>query len=453
MVTRSNTARKADLEKAVAESFSRYAARNPRSREEDLKAADYMPGGNTRTVIFHPPFPLTIARGEGQYVEDIDQNRYTNFVGEFGAGLFGHSNPDIAAAITRAVSDGWVLGGPNRYERILAAELVNRFPSIDRIRFTNSGTEANMMAISISRVVSGRSKVMVFEGAYHGASETGVTSLFPRGNLPFPFPELTSAGTPAAERQVLVAPFNDADVLRRLLTRHAGEVAAVIVEPLQRCTPPLPGFLEAVRAACTAHDVLLIFDEVVTGFRLAYGGAQEYYGVVPDLAALGKIIGGGYPLAAVAGSSEIMSYFSRPDARGVPVAQVGTLNGNPIAAAAGLATLEILRRPGSYERLEEVGQRLRDQLQATLREHEVPGQVLGEGPIFHLVFTDQPVQNYRDMLTGDSEKNRVFHEALMANGVLKPAAKGYASLVHSDEDLAETAKVFDAAMAQVARLS
>ena len=192
---------------------------------------------------------------------------------------------------------------------------------------------------------------------------------------------------------------------------------------------------------------------MVTGFRFAYGGAQEYYGVVPDLAALGKIIGGGYPLAAVVGSAEMMSCFSRPDARGVAVAQVGTLNGNPIAAAAGLATLEILRRPGSYERLLAVGDRLRDQLQATLREHEVPGQVLGEGPVFHLVFTEQPVHTYRDMLSGNAEKNRVFHDALMANGVLKPAAKGYASLVHSDDDLGETAKAFDAAMAQVARLS
>lgn len=227
----------------------------------------------------------------------------------------------------------------------------------------------------------------------------------------------------------------------------------MIIEPFQRALSPLPGFLQRLREVTAQYGIPLIFDEVVTGFRFAYGGAQEYYGVVPDLAALGKIIGGGYPLAAVVGSTEMMSYFSQPDARGTAVAQVGTLNGNPIAAAAGLATLEILRRPGSYERLREIGQRLRDQLQATLREHEVPGQILGEGPVFHLVFTEQPVRTYQDTLTGDANRNRVFHEALMANGVLKPSAKGYASLVHSDEDLAETAKVFDAAMAQVARLS
>ena len=251
----------------------------------------------------------------------------------------------------------------------------------------------------------------------------------------------------------MIAPFNDLERAAAIIEAHHDELGAVIVEPFQRALSPLPGFLQGLRDVTAHYGIPLIFDEVVTGFRFAYGGAQEHYGVVPDLAALGKIIGGGYPLAAVVGGSEIMSFFSQPDARGVPVAQVGTLNGNPVAAAAGLATLEILRRPGSYERLQDVGERLRDQLQATLREHQVPGQVLGEGPVFHLVFTEQPVQTYRDTLAGDSRRNRVFHEALMANGVLKPSAKGYASLVHSDEDLAETAKVFDAAMAEVARLS
>ena len=263
-----------------------------------------------------------------------------------------------------------------------------------------------------------------------------------------------SSGIPEClEQEVLIAPFNDLDRTTAIIERHHDELGAVIIEPFQRALSPLPGFLQGLREITAQYGIPLIFDEVVTGFRFAYGGAQETYGVVPDLAALGKIIGGGYPLAAVVGGTEMMSYFSQPDARGTAVAQVGTLNGNPVAAAAGLATLEILRRPGSYERLHDVGQRLRDQLQATLREHDVPGQVLGEGPVFHLVFTDQPVHTYQDTLTGDTNKNRVFHDALMANGVLKPSAKGYASLVHSDEDLAETAKVFDAAMAQVARSS
>ena len=193
-----------------------------------------------------------------------------------------------------------------------------------------------------------------------------------------------------------------------IIEGHHDDLGAVIIEPFQRALSPLPGFLQGLREATAQYGIPLIFDEVVTGFRFAYGGAQEYYGVVPDLAAMGKIIGGGYPLAAVMGKTEMMSYFSQPDAHGTPVAQVGTLNGNPVAAAAGLATLKILRRPGSYERLHEVGQRLRDQLQATLREHDVPGQVLGEGPVFHLMFTDQPVRTYQDSLTSDANKIGCF---------------------------------------------
>ncbi len=204
----------------------------------------------------------------------------------------------------------------------------------------------------------------------------------------------------------------------------------------------------------TAHyGFPLIYDDVVTGFRFAYGGAQEYYGVTPDIAALGKIIGGGYPLAAVVGKAEIMASFAQPNDAGVSVAQVGTLNGNPVAAAAGLATLEVLRQPGTYERLREVGQRLRDQLEATLREHSVAGQVLGDGPIFQVVFTEQPVQTYRDGLNVDRQKHRLFHDELLNHGVLKSPSKGYSSLVHSDADLEETAKAFDAAMAHVARAS
>jgi glutamate-1-semialdehyde 2,1-aminomutase len=195
----------------------------------------------------------------------------------------------------------------------------------------------------------------------------------------------------------------------------------------------------------------LIFDEVVTGCRFAYGGAQEYYGVVPDLAALGQIIGGGYPLAAVVGKAEIMEHFVRPDADGLSVAQVGTLNGNPIAATAGLATLHELQQSGVYERLRALGQQLRSLLEATLHEHRVPGQVLGDGPLFHVLFTDRPVCTYRDTLAADASKHRLFHQQLLHHGVLKSPSKGYISLVHSEADITATAKAFDAAMAQVAR--
>ena len=418
------------------------------------QARQYFPGASNGNAALSGDHSFVIAGGQGAHVFDPEGRRWIDYLLGSGPMIVGHAHPEVNAAVRDQLDKGSTFFSINDKSIELAGEIIDAVACADQLRFTSTGSEATFFALRVARAFRGRDKILKFEGGFHGNHDYAVMSTEGQAVSDGPYGVRGSSGIPEClVQEVLIAPFNDLERTAAILETHHDELGAVIIEPFQRALSPVPGFLQGLREATAHYGIPLIFDEVVTGFRFAYGGAQEYYGVVPDLAALGKIIGGGYPLAAVAGRSEIMSYFSRPDARGVPVAQVGTLNGNPIAAAAGLATLEILRRPGSYERLEEVGQRLRDQLQATLREHEVPGQVLGEGPVFHLVFTDQPVQNYRDMLTGDSEKNRVFHEALMANGVLKPAAKGYASLVHSDEDLAETAKVFDTAMAQVARLS
>ena len=418
------------------------------------QARQYFPGASNGNAALSGDHSFVIAGGQGAHVFDPEGRRWIDYLLGSGPMIVGHAHPEVNAAVRDQLDKGSTFFSINDKSIELAGEIIDAVACADQLRFTSTGSEATFFALRVARAFRGRDKILKFEGGFHGNHDYAVMSTEGQAVSDGPYGVRGSSGIPEClVQEVLIAPFNDLERTAAILETHHDELGAVIIEPFQRALSPVPGFLQGLREATAHYGIPLIFDEVVTGFRFAYGGAQEYYGVVPDLAALGKIIGGGYPLAAVAGRSEIMSYFSRPDARGVPVAQVGTLNGNPIAAAAGLATLEILRRPGSYERLEEVGQRLRDQLQATLREHEVPGQVLGEGPVFHLVFADQPVQNYRDMLTGDSEKNRVFHEALMANGVLKPAAKGYASLVHSDEDLAETAKVFDAAMAQVARLS
>ena len=418
------------------------------------QARQYFPGASNGNAALSGDHSFVIAGGQGAHVFDPEGRRWIDYLLGSGPMIVGHAHPEVNAAVRDQLDKGSTFFSINDKSIELAGEIIDAVACADQLRFTSTGSEATFFALRVARAFRGRDKILKFEGGFHGNHDYAVMSTEGQAVSDGPYGVRGSSGIPEClVQEVLIAPFNDLERTAAILETHHDELGAVIIEPFQRALSPVPGFLQGLREATAHYGIPLIFDEVVTGFRFAYGGAQEHYGVVPDLAALGKIIGGGYPLAAVAGRSEIMSYFSRPDARGVPVAQVGTLNGNPIAAAAGLATLEILRRPGSYERLEEVGQRLRDQLQATLREHEVPGQVLGEGPVFHLVFTDQPVQNYRDMLTGDSEKNRVFHEALMANGVLKPAAKGYASLVHSDEDLAETAKVFDTAMAQVARLS
>ena len=400
MVTRSNTARRADLEKAVRGSFARYIARNPRSREEDLKAADHMPGGNTRSSIFHPPFPLTIAMGEGQYVEDIDHNRYTNFVGEFGAGLFGHSNGVIAVAIQRAISDGWVLGGPNRHERILAAELVKRFASIERIRFTNSGTEANMMAISISRVVSGRSKVMVFEGGYHGG-----VFLFSHGGSPINAPF-----------DYVMAPFNDTAATVALVEHHADDLACVVIEPIQGSGGMIQAdraFLEALRSITHRHGVILIFDEVVTS-RLSGGGLQEILGVTPDMTTLGKYIGGGAAFGAFGGRADIMARFDprSPEA----VAHAGTFNNNVITHAAGVAAMTQVYTPEIARTFNARGEAFRERLNDLIGHHRLPMVVTGRGSIMQIHCCEGPLKNEHDADKDDELKTHLLFHELLARG-------------------------------------
>jgi glutamate-1-semialdehyde 2,1-aminomutase len=299
----------------------------------------------------------------------------------------------------------------------------------------------------LARAFAGKPKLLKFEGAYHGANEAGVTSLFPSKRLDFPQPEHTSAGTPSVDRELLVAPYNDLETTVDIIRRHRDELAGVIMEPLQRCTPPKPGFLEGVRKACDESGILLIFDEVVTGFRLAYGGAQEYYGVVPDLCTLGKVIGGGFPLAAIAGKAEIMAHFDRNKVGDENfLVQIGTLSGNPVASAAGLATMAILKRPGAYERIHGTGRELMRTLGGLLNEAGIPAQISGEPPLFDIVFTDQPVRDYRGTLTGDAELLRRFNALLRQRGILKGESKYYISLAHTPDDIAFTIDAWKSAI-------
>jgi glutamate-1-semialdehyde 2,1-aminomutase len=248
--------------------------------------------------------------------------------------------------------------------------------------------------------------------------------------------------------EVLVAPFNDLESTRSIITRFQEELAAVIVEPFQRVIPPAPGFLQGVREVTQGYGIPLIFDEVVTGFRFAYGGAQEYYGVIPDIACLGKVLGGGFPLAAVAGREEIMRHFD-PELEGQSefVPQIGTLSGNPIAAVAGLATLEQLRQPGTYRRLFETGARVRRGLEQLLREAEIPAQVVGEDPVFDVYFTPEPIVDYRSTLKADVPLYRRFSAALMDLGILKGPSKFYLSLAHGDAEVERTLESVGAAIA------
>jgi glutamate-1-semialdehyde 2,1-aminomutase len=334
----------------------------------------------------------------------------------------------------------------------LAEEITRAVPCAEQVRYTSSGSEATFFALRVARAFRKREKIMKFEGGFHGTHDYALMSVVPRSPKAFPAPMMDSAGVPhAIEAEVLIAPYNDLATAEALIAAHHDELAAVLIEPYQRTIVPAPGFLAGLRAATRRHDVPLIFDEIVTGFRFAYGGAQEYYGVVPDLAAYGKVVAGGFPLACIAGPKTIMRHFDAA-LEGTPdyVWQAGTFNGNAIACAAGLATLAELRKPGMYERLFKTGTRLRDGLAAAARKHGVPAQVSGEPPVFDILFTDRPVIDYRATLTADRDRIKRFNQELVRRHVVKAVNKIYVSLAHTDRDVDETIDIFDQALAAIA---
>jgi glutamate-1-semialdehyde 2,1-aminomutase len=317
------------------------------------------------------------------------------------------------------------------------------------MRFCASGTEATMYCLRLARAATGKTRILKFEGAYHGANEAGVTSLFPNKNLPFPQPELTSAGTPSAARELLVAPYNELEPTAAIVRAHRAELAGIIIEPLQRCTPPELGFLEGVRALASEANVPLIFDEVVTGFRLAYGGAQEYYGVVPDLVAYGKALGGGYPIGAFAGRRDLMAQVEESRIGGADyVWMASTLGGNPISTAAANAALAVLRAAGTYEKFHALGRAFREGLARVLRERQIRAQVIGDGPLAQVVFTEKPVNNYRSTAKGDKARARKLMLGLFRRGVfVNPmGTKLYLSLAHDPALLAAFLDRFDDAL-------
>jgi len=299
-----------------------------------------------------------------------------------------------------------------------------------------SGSEADMYAMRLARAYTGRPKILKFEGGYHGMSAEAQMSLAPTARVNFPMPVPDSAGIPASVgADMLIAPFNDPVFLRSIIEEHGQSIAGIIIEPLQRLIPPLPSFLETVRELCTKAGIVLIFDEIVTGFRLAYGGAQEAYGVVPDVCTLGKVIGGGFALAAIAGNVEIMAHFDKAvvgDSRWLM--QLGTLSGSPIAAVAGLKTLEILRRDGSYDRLRNSGERIMNMHRTALDAAGVPHQIIGNPVLFDVVFSEHPVTNYREHQRENTVQNGMFNESMRRSGILKAPNKIYTSLALEEAD-------------------
>jgi glutamate-1-semialdehyde 2,1-aminomutase len=363
--------------------------------------------------------------------------------------LIGHARPEVVEAVTAQAALGSNFAYVNEHSLGLAEEIIRLSAACVALRFCASGTEATMYCQRLARAFSGRARILKFEGAYHGADETGVTSLFPTKFRDFPEPDPTSAGIDVADR-VLVAPYNDLAATRAIIEAHGPEIAAVIVEPLQRCTPPLEGFLEGLRAVTAEHGVLLIFDEVVTGFRLAYGGAQEYYGVVPDLVAYGKALGGGYPIGAFGGRTDIMDLV-REDRMGGDgyVWVASSLGGNPVSTAAARAALRVFSGDGVYDRLHGLGAYLRAGLRRVLDGRQIKAQIIGDGPLAQVVFSDRPVFDYRSTRAGDAAKGRAVMLGLFARQVfLNPmGTKLYLSLAHDEAACDEFLTRFDETLA------
>ena len=396
------------------------------------RARDVLPAGGFGN--FDPG--IFIARGEGGRVWDEDGNEYVDLLIGSGPMLLGHGHPEVIEAVLEQLPKGATFFANNARGVELAEDIRAAVPCAERTRYVTSGGEADMYAIRLARAHTGRGRILKFEGGYHGMSAEAQMSLAPDREVNFPRAVPDSAGIPrAVEDSVLVAPFNDLAAAASLLAEH-DDIAAVIVEPLQRIIPPREGFLAGLRDLCDRHGVLLIFDEIVTGFRLEYGGAQERYGVVPDICALGKIIGGGFPLAAVCAGAGIMAHFDiEAVGREKWLMQLGTLSGNPVAAAAGRKTMEVLRRDGAYDRLKALGSELWKIQSEALTAAGIAHRMVGDATLFDVLFTERDPVDYRAAKHDDPRTGAVWNAALRRRGILKSPGKIYPSLALTDRDM------------------
>lgn len=390
------------IETALAQAYADYTARNPRSLARHEAATAVMPGGNTRTVLYTAPFPLGIANATGCYLRDLDGHRYVDFLGEYTAGIYGHSHPVIRAALDRALDDGINFGGHNVTEVRLAQAVCQRFPSIELVRFTNSGTEANLMALTAARAFTKRDKIMVFGGGYHGGVLYFSGGASSPVNAPYDF---------------VIAPYNDLAGAAALIEQHGPDLAAVILEPMLGgggCIPATREFLAMVRTETTRHGIILIFDEVMTS-RLSPGGLQAVHGILPDMTTLGKYVGGGMSFGAFGGRADLMAQFdpSRPDA----LPHAGTFNNNVLTMSAGLAGLTEVYTPDAAVVLNARGDALRERLNDLCRRQEVSMQFTGLGSMLNVHMTDAPIRTPADAAQGNHQLRDLFFFDMINAGI------------------------------------
>jgi glutamate-1-semialdehyde 2,1-aminomutase len=397
-----------------------------------------------------PDLAKVIILGRGCELFTSDGERMLDFSMGWGSVLPGHARPEIVEAVAEQASRGTNFSYVTEQSLALAEELIEASPACERVRFCASGTEATMYCLRLARAYTGRPKVLKFEGAYHGAHDVGVASLFPLERMEFPTAVSSSAGVePGMTGNTLVAPFNDLERVEEIVAPFSGQLAGIIVEPLQRCLPPRPGFLDGLRRLALEHGALLIFDEVVTGFRLAYGGAQEYYGVTPDLVAYGKALGGGLPIGAYGGRRDVMELVCE-DRLGEQdyVWTASTLGGNPVSAAAARAALRLYRGKGVYERLHALGEYLRGQMRQALEERGMESVVLGDGPLAQVALVSEQPHDYRSCQHSNPAMARRLMLELFARGIfLNPmGTKLYLSLAHNEATCDEFCQVFGEAL-------
>ncbi|WP_225771579.1 glutamate-1-semialdehyde 2,1-aminomutase [Pseudomonas sp. Marseille-Q5115] len=425
------------------------------SRSENLFAAaqKHIPGGVNSPVRAFKSVggtPLFFKHAAGAYVTDEDDKRYVDYVGSWGPMILGHSHPDVLQAVRDQLEHGLSYGAPTEMETHMAELVCSLVPSMEMVRMVSSGTEATMSAIRLARGFTGRDSIIKFEGCYHGHSDSLLVKAG-SGALTLGVP--SSPGVPAAfARHTLTLPFNDLDEVEKTLAESGSEVACIIVEPVagnMNCVPPAPGFLEGLRTLCDRHGVVLIFDEVMTGFRVALGGAQAYYGVTPDLSTFGKIIGGGMPVGCFGGKREIMSHIAPLG----PVYQAGTLSGNPLAMAAGLTTLKLISRPGFHDELTAYTSAMLDGLQQRADAAQIPFVTTQAGGMFGLYFSGaDDIVTFQDVMASDAERFKRFFHLMLDGGVyLAPSAfeAGFTSIAHGEAEMKITLEAAERAFAQL----